>query len=157
MNGIWHEITHKGWYAINPTNQPTNHLDCQYQIKVDISDKITLRNCYFLRRVEFQTMFSPIPYALPVSTDSASNVPVMHSDSPISASNDTHATVGHSQQEALTYHHVLGTHTVCHHKFFELCLDYSCITLWALKNCLPLIGPCLHVGEGRYRNKSQNI
>ena len=69
--------------------------NCQYQIGVDGSSRITLRNHCFLKKVGFQIMFSPILSALSKLTGSSSDVPVMHSNSPVFVSNDIHATIGH--------------------------------------------------------------
>ena len=73
--------------------------DHHYWIIIDGTGRITLRNCHFLRKVEFQTTSTPILSAMPEPTG---DVPVMYPNSSISTSNDAHATVGHPMR---------GTHT----------------------------------------------
>ena len=85
-------------------------------MKVDGSGRITLKNCCLVRKMEFQAMLTPILSALPEPTGTAIDIPVMHPDFPMSASNDTHAAVGY-RHEAFTHHHALGTHSACHQKF----------------------------------------
>ena len=51
--------------------------------------------------------------------------------------------------EVLAHHHTLSTHNAWHWQFLNLCLDFSHIILQTLKKCLPLKGPCLHMGRGR--------
>ena len=106
-------------------------------------ERITLRSCCFVRKVEFQTMFTSIPIALPKPTGSANDVPITHTNSLNPASTDTDATPGHSPQEALTHHP--WTHNAGHQEFLKPYSDYAHVTLQALKNFLPLIGSCLHI------------
>ena len=70
--------------------------DHQYWNRIDGLGRITLKNCHFLGKVEFQTMSTHIPSALVKSSDCVSNVPVTHPNSPISASNNVHAEIKHA-------------------------------------------------------------
>ena len=103
-------------------------------IRVEESSRISLRNCHFLRKAEFQTTSSLIPSSLPEPTGSASDVPVTHSSSPIPSTNDTHE----------RHLHVIIPLVDTTHAIKNSSRLLPCIIFQALKNFLPLVGTYLH-------------
>ena len=137
-------------------NQTINHWwnntilqNSLYQIRIDESSRITLRDCCFLRKVEFQTMSIPILSALFEPTCSACNVSVTYPNSPISAA------VEHPMED---------TYRSC--PWYSYCMPSRIpLALFRLfphniatqNNCLPLVGPCLHVGQEQGRCKNSRF
>ena len=73
-------------------------LDCQYQIRVNGSGRITLRNHHFLRKCILKSTPTPIT--------PTSNAPLLHSYSPTSSSNGTHTAIEPPKQATYTSPHL---------------------------------------------------
>ena len=71
----------------------TAQPDRQYQIRVDGSGRITLKNHRFLRKCKLKPAPTPIPNAIPGPITPSSNAPPLHLYPPTSSGNDTHTAI----------------------------------------------------------------
>ena len=79
------------WCTMGKIN--TVQPDHQYQIRFDGSERITLKNCCFLRKCESKATLTLIPSATPGLITSTSTAPLLHLNHPTFSSNDMRAVI----------------------------------------------------------------